>query len=43
MGRISSTYRERRNAYGVLMSKPEGGKPLGSPRSRWADNIKMDL
>ena len=32
-----------RNAYGVLLGKPEGKKPLGTPRCRWEDNIKMDL
>jgi hypothetical protein len=34
---------EKRNAYRILMGKPEGKRPLGSPRRRWADNIKMDL
>ena len=34
---------ERRRAYRVLVGKPEGKKPLGSPRCRWEDNIKMDL
>ena len=29
--------------YGVLMGKPEGKRPLGRPRRRWEDNIKMDL
>ena len=27
----------------VLVGKPEGKRPLGRPRSRWEDNIKMDL
>ena len=27
----------------VLVGKPEGRRPLGSPRRRWADNIRMDL
>jgi hypothetical protein len=27
----------------ILMGKPEGNRPLGRPRSRWVDNIKMDL
>ena len=31
------------NAYRVLVGKPEGKRPLGRPRSRWEDNIKMDL
>jgi hypothetical protein len=34
---------EKRNAYGILVGKPEGKRPLGRPRSRWVDNIKMDL
>jgi len=29
--------------YRVLVGKPEGRKPLGRPRRRWADNIRMDL
>ena len=29
--------------YRVLVGKPEGKRPLGSPRCRWEDNIKMDL
>jgi hypothetical protein len=28
---------------GILMGKPEGKKSLGRPRSRWVDNIKIDL
>jgi hypothetical protein len=31
------------NAYRILMGKPEGKRPLGRPRRRWVDNIKMDL
>jgi hypothetical protein len=34
---------ERRNAYRILVGKPEGKRPLGRPRRRWVDNIKMDL
>ena len=34
---------ERRVVYGVLEGKPEGKRPLGRPRLRWEDNIKMDL
>ena len=34
---------ERRGLYGVLVGKPEGKRPLGRPRRRWEDNIKMDL
>ena len=32
-----------RNAYRILVGKPEGKRPLGRPRRRWEDNIKMDL
>ena len=32
-----------RNAYRVLVRKPESKRPLGRPRRRWEDNIKMDL
>jgi hypothetical protein len=42
MGRARSTNGEKRNAYGVLMGKPEGKKPLRRPRGRWVSNIKMD-
>jgi len=34
---------ERRGVYRVLVGKPEGKGPLGRPRCRWDDNIKMDL
>jgi hypothetical protein len=34
---------ERRGVYRVLVRKPEGKIPLGRPRRRWEDNIKMDL
>jgi hypothetical protein len=34
---------EKRNAYRILVVKPEGKRPLGRPRRRWVDNIKMDL
>jgi hypothetical protein len=34
---------EERNVYRVLMGKPEGKRPLGRPRSRWEDGIRMDL
>jgi hypothetical protein len=35
--------REIRNAYNILVGKPEGKKSLGRPRCRWEDKIKMDL
>jgi hypothetical protein len=34
---------ERRGAYRALVGKPDGRRPLGRPRRRWEDNIKMDL
>jgi hypothetical protein len=34
---------EGRNVYRVLVGKPEGKRPLGRPRRRWEDGIKMDL
>jgi hypothetical protein len=34
---------EKRNAYRILVGKPEGKGPLGRPRRRWVDNIKIDL
>jgi hypothetical protein len=34
---------EKRNAYRILVGKPEGKRPLGIPRCRWVDNIKMDF
>jgi hypothetical protein len=34
---------EDRNVYGILMGKPEGKRPLGRPRRRWEDGIRIDL
>ena len=34
---------EKRGVYRVLVGKPEGKRPLGRPRRRWEDNIKMDI
>jgi hypothetical protein len=34
---------EKRNAYRILVGKPDGKRPLGRPRLRWVVNIKMDL
>jgi hypothetical protein len=34
---------EERNVYKVLVGKPEGKRPLGRPRHRWEDGIRMDL
>ena len=43
MGGARSTYGERRGVYRVLVGKTEVKRLLGRPRSRWEDNIKMDL
>jgi hypothetical protein len=43
IGRACSAYGERRGVYRVLVGKPEGKRPLGRPRHRWEDNIKLDL
>jgi hypothetical protein len=34
---------EVRGAYNILVGRPEGRRPLGRPRRRWEDNIKMDF
>jgi hypothetical protein len=43
MGRACSTNGEKRNAYRILVGKADRKRPLGRPRRRWADSIKMDL
>jgi hypothetical protein len=43
MDRACSTNGEMRNAYTILVGKPEGKIPLGRQRRRWVDNVKMDL
>lgn len=42
-GHITFGERKKRNAYTVLVGKPEGNIPLRMPRYRLKDNIKMDL
>jgi hypothetical protein len=37
------SYSEKRNAYRILVGKPDGKRPLGRPRHWWVDNIKMNL
>jgi hypothetical protein len=34
---------EKRGVYRILVGRPEGRQPLGRPRRRWEDNIKVDL
>jgi hypothetical protein len=43
MGTACSTYGAKKNTYRIFVGKPKGKRPLGSPRRRWVDNIKMDL
>ena len=43
MGGACSAYGDRRGVFRVLVGKPEGKRPLGRPRRRWEDNIKMDF
>jgi hypothetical protein len=43
MGRACSTNGEKVNAYRTLEGKPEGKRPLGTPRRRWVDNIKINF
>jgi hypothetical protein len=43
MGRACSTNGEKRNVYRILVGKPEGKRPLGRPRHRLVDKIKIDL
>jgi hypothetical protein len=43
MGGPCSTKGEKRNAYRLMVGKPEGKRPLGRPRRRWVDNIRMDV
>jgi len=43
MGGACSAYGGGGGVYRVLVGKPEGRRPLGRPRRRWEDNIRMDL
>jgi hypothetical protein len=43
MGRACSTNGEKKNAYRILVGKPEGKRPLGKPRCRWVNNFTVDL
>ena len=43
MDRVRGAYGEDRGVHRVLVGKPEGKRPLGRPRRRWEDNIKMDV
>jgi hypothetical protein len=43
MARACSTNREKRNAYRILVGRPEGKRSVGRPRRMWVDSIKMNL
>jgi hypothetical protein len=43
MGKVCSTHGKKRNAYRILVGKPEGKRPIGRPRRRWEYNITMDI
>jgi hypothetical protein len=43
MGGACSTNGEKKNAYRLLVEKPQGRRPLGRPRHGWLNNIRMDL
>ena len=43
MGEAFSTYEGEKISYGLLVEKPEERRPLGRPRCRWEDNIKIDI
>jgi hypothetical protein len=43
MGSACSTNGTKRNAYRILVGKPDGKRSLGRPRGRWVENIEMDL
>jgi hypothetical protein len=43
MDRACSTNEAKMNCYRILVGKAEGKRPLGRPRRRWVDNIKMNL
>jgi len=42
-GHVARMGERKGGVYRVLVSKPEGRRPLGRPRRRWVDNIRMDL
>jgi hypothetical protein len=42
-GPCRTNVEKKKNAYRLLVGKPEGKRPLGRPRRRWVDNIRMNL
>jgi hypothetical protein len=43
MGRARCTNGDKRNAYRILVGKPDGKRRLGRPRRRWVNNVKIDF
>jgi hypothetical protein len=43
MGGACNMNGEKRDVYRLLVGKPEGKRPLGKPKHRWVDNIRIDL
>jgi hypothetical protein len=43
VGGTCGTHGERRSVKRIFIGRPEGKRPLGRPRCRWEDNIKMDI
>jgi hypothetical protein len=43
MGRACNVKGAKENVYRIFVGKPEGKRPLGRPKCRWVDNIKMNL
>jgi hypothetical protein len=43
MGRTCSTNGDERNTYRILLGRPEGKRPVGRPKPKWVNNIKMEL
>jgi hypothetical protein len=42
-GHVAQLGENKKNAYSLLVGKPEGKRQLGRPRRRWVDNVRMDL
>jgi hypothetical protein len=43
VGREGNMNEDKRNTYRILVGKPDGKRPLGRPRHRWEDYVRMDL
>jgi hypothetical protein len=42
-GHVARIGEEKKNAYRIVVEKPDGDRPLGRPRCRWVDNIKINI